>query len=337
MVHRLALAALLLTAGCTEYDLTGHDGVVAPGLDRVGGVSGRICGPDGVHWVVGADVIVDEGGAAVAGMTDDEGYFTIQNVPVGDWTVTVRKGSFEITFPVNIVEDEVTALPEDQCLEQGDVRIAVVTGDYDQIEEIITHMNLDADLIDGWSGATSFLRDPVRMQEYNIIFFNCGMSDDWAFSYRAEVAQNLRDFVDNGGSVYASDWAYYIVEAAWPQMNTFYGDDATPGDAYIGESGGITASVLDPVMAARLGSTTAQLNYDLPWWALMESTHQGDILIEGSVAFFDYYTYEYHTLRAPLASRMVQGSGSVLYTTFHNEQQTTVDMELLLQEIILSL
>ena len=54
-------------------------------------------------------------------------------------------------------------------------------------------------------------------------------------------------------------------------------------------------------------------------------------------------TYDYvqgvtaNSRTAPLATKFGDGEGSVTYTSFHNEPQTTVDMAKMLQEIVLSL
>jgi len=340
MLRPFVLAAVLAVSACTEYDFVPDSDEVLAGDGRVGSLTGRVCGPDGEHWVVAADVVIDHGnGQRSTGVTDSDGYFTLDNVPVGDWEVVVRKGSFEVSIPVTILEGQVTEIPEGQCIEQGNVQIAVVEGSWDAVEHILGTMSLEYDTID-YFGSTAFLRDPARLSEYDIIFFNCGMDDSWEYSYGAEVAGNLRDFVEAGGSIYASDWAYYIVEAGWPSMNTFQGDDSWLGDARVGETGYITADVLDPVMAQRLGSDTASLNFDLPAWVVMKQTHQGDVLIQGTATYYDYsnpYSYDYQTSTVPLVSRLIQGDGAVVYTSFHNEAQTTLDMTLLLQEIVLSL
>ena len=69
-----------------------------------------------------------------------------------------------------------------------------------------------------------FLLDIDTMNTYDIIFFNCGMPFNW-LGHRGQVATNLRDYVDEGGSVYASDWAHMIIEAAWPNQIEFVGND----------------------------------------------------------------------------------------------------------------
>jgi len=339
-MFRALLLAVLLLGACSDYDLHGPPATVGPGdapaTEQTGTIRGRICGPDGSHWIVGAQVSVDLGrGDMASTLTDADGYFDL-DLPAGDWDVVVTKGSFSVTFPVTVVAGKTTDLPEDECIAQGDLRIAVIPGTFDHVETLLDDLGIQYDLVSAY-GVSSLLRDPSRLRAYDVLFFNCGMDDSWTWLDTAQVGQNLHDFVAGGGSIYASDWAYYTVEAAFPDMNTFYGDDTYPGDAEVGETGNVTAQILDPVTEQNFGSSTALINYDLPSWVVMTQTNQGDVLLQGTVTVYDY-TRGTRTMTGPLASRMATaGGGTVLYTTFHTEAQNTTDMERLLQEFILSL
>lgn len=345
MLRFLPLALLLI--GCQEYDLqpnTDPNGTLTDGADPdgkvpadvpQGGISGRICAPNGSTWVAGAMVSVEHEFGATATFTDGDGWFTLEGIPVGTHTVHVSKGSFETTFVVEVFADQITELPYSECIEQGETKIAVVTGQYDDIGAVIDHLGITYDTINGVSNTqyVDFLRDPAWMGEYDAIFFNCGMGFDW--ETHPDVNDNLRDYIQDGGSIYASDWAYYLVESTWPGQQVFHGDDTILGEAFVGIDGVVDADVLDPVMADLLGSDSAQINYDLGAWAAMVSAN-GEVLIEGQYEYSAGAFGPTNVRTAPLAYRM-SDNGTVIYTTFHNEQQTTVDMGLILQEIILSL
>lgn len=341
------LLALLLMTGCSEYGLgftppaedaddTAEPNVGIPDGIPTGGITGRICAPDQETWVVGARVYVEHEWGVTETLTGQDGWFVLEKLPLGEQVVHVEKGKFGVQVQVEVFEGEITELPNYECLQQGDVKIAVVTGDYDAIGEMISDLNLTFDSINGRTSDEyiHFLRDEDWLAEYDLIFFNCGMGFDWTL-HQEEVVGNLRDYVSAGGSVYASDWAYFLVEAAWPGKQTFYGDDAALGDAFVGEAGSVNAKVLDPAMIALLGSETASINFDLGAWAAATEA-KGEVLIEGQYAYYDYDTFQSGTQYGPLAFRMTD-NGSVTYTSFHNEQQTTVDMIHILQEIILAL
>ena len=167
---------------------------------------------------------------------------------------------------------------------------------------------------------------------------------------RALVSNNLSNFVLNGGSVYASDWAHLIIEAAWPEKIDFVGDDdqfidptlATfdMGDtAYVGMATTVQGEVLDATMGLALGTGVADIVYDLDAWVVPLSADAGaSVMIQGEVQTYDITTGvpSTGTTNVPLAIRFSEG-GTVIYTTFHNELQMTMDMEIALKEIILSL
>ncbi len=315
-----------------------------PDTDYDAGVTGRICDPSGGDWVVGALVYVDAdvdgdgtGDVYVEDLTDVDGRFTLTGLPAGTWTVYVEKGSFATNFDVTL-NGGMYELPDPECLLPPE--IVVVTGAYDSIEDVLDRMGVEHDIVNGTSGNahTTFLKDPSRMSDYDIIFLNCGMSDGWVNS-KSEIGANLKSYVTSGGSVYTSDWSYYAFEVAFPDAITFYGNDNISGDAYVGESGNVNADVIDANMQAVLGKSTANINYDLAAWALMESANStATVLLEGDATYFDWNTWQMGELKnVPLAVQIKPNGGNMIYTSFHNERQTTGDMDKMLEEIILSL
>jgi len=192
----------------------------------------------------------------------------------------------------------------------------------------------------------NLLRDPQKMSEYDIIFFNCGMPMNW-LEERGNITSNIKEYVENGGSVYASDWAHAIVEATFPYAIDFHGDDEhlNPNELeyeahdhpYVGAEGHIHAEILDPIMAGAIGSTHANLFYDLASWVLPSAAGPGSsIMLQGSAYYYTQTGYQDLETNAPLAIQFSAG-GSVIYTSFHNEHQMTQDMEAALKEMILSL
>jgi len=315
-----------------------------PNQDYDAGVTGRICDPSGGDWVVGALVYVDAdtdgdgtGDVYVEDTTDVDGRFTLTGLPAGTWTVHVEKGSFTTSFEVTL-NGGMYEIPDPECLLPPE--IMVVTGSYDSIEDVLDRMGVDHDTTNGVSGNAhvQFLKDPSRMGEYDIIFLNCGMSDSWVSS-KTEIAANLKDYVTNGGSVYTSDWSYYAFEVSFPDAVDFYGDDKRAGDAYTGEAGDVTADVIDANMQAVLGKSSASINYDLAAWAIAEKANTNTtVLLEGDATYFDWNTFTMGTLKnVPLAVQIKPNGGNMIYTSFHNERQTTGDMDKMLEEIILSL
>ena len=372
MLRFLGFFVLMIQFGCTEYKLGSAEDALAPDdtaeptegegdgpteLEDPSGddgqITGRVCDPSGSEedgWVVGAYVYTnyDSNGDGVddaisEDSTDEAGRFRLDGLPTGrDYIVYVVKGSFEATFEVTLTTGTYE-IPEEECRLQPP-NIAVVTGDYDHIEDIISDMGLDFTTYDGTFGATeyrSFLTDPTAMAEYDIIFFNCGVSQSWLTMEREIIRENIRSFVSNGGSIYVSDWAYFFVELPFPAKIDFYGDDLEYGAPMVGSEGSVSANVIDVTMAAIIGSVGADINFDLPMWVVVEGLGPDvNVLLEAEVtvaAGFGTFT----TLpSAPIAARFDIGEagGRVIYTAFHNEHAaTTLDMTDILEEIILSL
>ena len=345
------LGSLLI--GCSEYDIqsipntpgtpgdedgSGEDGNGNPVVDgETGDITGRICSPSEASYVVGARVWVElSDGQVVETTTDGDGFFTLRGVPVGTQTVNVQKGSFYTNFDVLVTEGVVTELAEEECL-RNDLAVAVVTGDFDHIESLLADLAIE---YDAYSNPEVLLQNPSRLSGYDIVFFNCGMDDMWAYSSLNTVGNNVRDYIASGGSIYTSDWAYYVVEASLPEMVTFIGPDHTPGSAYTGMAGSVTAEVLSSNLTALLGKDTAQINYDLDYWAVAERIDQGTPLLRANVDYMDPsdpWGLTIANRKSPLAVIMEYGNGKALYTSFHNEQQITGDMLLILEDFILSL
>lgn len=303
-----------------------------------GDVWGQICAPAGDAWVVGAHVYVDidvDGDGTpewrAEDWTDEDGAFLLTGLTTGMHTINVEKGSFRTTFDVEVDEDG-TELSSAECLDPDSVSVAVVTGEFDAVEQIIRDLGIDYDIFEGRTGPqyVGLLTDPDALAAYDIVFLNCGINDMWR-PRADQVNTALNQYVASGGSIYASDWAFSIIENSFAERIDFLGNDSQQMSVAVGREGTIDADVVDPDMQGVLGGTIAKLNYDLGNWAVI-SDADADILIKGNTQTYGSGRQE----DVPLAVQFDEG-GRVIYTTFHNENQLTVDMEILLREIILKL
>lgn len=327
-----------------------------PPPGEVGIVEGRVCAPDGDTFLAGADAFVNlTGGGRVGDVTDADGRYRIENVPVGAQTVQIVKGSFSTTVSVTVAAGQTTVVPEEECaIEAVDLRIAVVTGDYDRVQDVLTSIGIRAENIDTFSSSwasfddewvDTLLSDYATLSQYDIVFLNCGVGD-LGFTARffgvndPIVGENLRRFVSEGGSVYASDWAYTVVEKTWPDFIDFRGDDADlpATQAKVGiEADDIIASIVDIDLAGALGSSTMTLHYPLAAWVVMESVVpsatvyvQGDAQVSEAAGVSNLSDVPHTVAFRP-------GSGRVLYTSFHQEPGINPEMERVLQLLIFEL
>jgi hypothetical protein len=214
-----------------------------------------------------------------------------------------------------VTDGQTTLIPGQQCLDPMSARVAVVWGEWDHIETILGTIGIPYQFYDQ-SDQDRLLLDPTEMARYNIIFLNCGFND--ALLASGAGTRYLQSFVAMGGSLYASDWAYDPVEVIWPSAIDFIGDDTIRDSAQNAGSFAGPVSVLDPTLRAALGgrrlvnisSCCAAIDAAGPG----TTTYlDGDRLGDGSVhPFF-------------VGFRPSLGSGTVMYTDFHNNGQPDIE------------
>jgi hypothetical protein len=238
-------------------------------------------------------------------------------------------------------------------------KMAVTSAGYDDIGDVLNQLGLSAEEIQ-----ESDLSNLEKLKQYDVVYINCSSGLD---SYVAEAASVINQYVKEGGVVYASDYADYLIKNAFPGKINFYGsttDSSGYSTARIGSSGSVTAKVVDSGLSAVLGKTNAEINFDLGSWAVIDSVGSGTkVHITGPVSIYDYgssgYSQEYldalsnldysnpqaveefyqnyqsgntgssssNVQDKPYVVSFSEGEGEVLYTSFHNEAQKTSDME----------
>ncbi|MCA9572516.1 MAG: carboxypeptidase regulatory-like domain-containing protein, partial [Myxococcales bacterium] len=310
-----------LEAGWTT-DLVRPIGDVVPGVlpaqvrgygyaagTGTGVVEGRVCAPNGTTWVVDATVSVDT--APAVSVTNEDGWFQLLGVPVGPATITVVRGSWSHTYPVDVSDGGITTLEDGSlCLQDDDVEVAVVPGEYDSIEDILDGLGIEYRRV-----TPNDLEREATFDELDVLFLNCG-----AYSWSTP---ELNRWVRDGGSLYASDWEAEAVAGLDPALLGRFD--------YTGAAGETEADVLDPSMTLAVGGS-AHIAYDFDSWVQLGSDATARPLIRGTAP-----SLTGNTGAQALAVQQPLGSGKVLYTTFHNERQITPDMRRLLEEMILSL
>ena len=236
------LFALLLIVACSKDQSDNSP----PAADY--SISGKFVTPNGLDAVSKASVqLYKDNDLVQESFTDSEGHFTIDNLTKDDYELTISKGAFRTSasvdlgdlidaFILNLDSIPITELPS----------IAVVTGSYDHIEDVLYNIGLVDpvtqeplfDIIDGHDtmdrnpdlnhhrhngtanrtfnpmlqpnvdfGFGEFIESPTLLGDYDIIFLNCGLSES-----KTEFSNNLTDYVNNGGLLYATDWAYAYLD-----------------------------------------------------------------------------------------------------------------------------
>jgi hypothetical protein len=257
--------------------------------------------------------------------SDEDGGFEFEDLPAGTYTLHVVKGNYEIVDEFEYDGFDRMNLGG-QCLDVGDLKLAVVEGDWDSIQEILDYLGFPYDLYTA-DGGEALVSDADALGAYDAVFLNCGASYDlWS----PAATQGLHDYAFAGGKVYASDWAYIMIERAFPDMIHFVDEDfAGPK---VGVTGMVKGEVLDSALQDVMGKEV-DLYYQLGAWVVADDVGKdSSVMVQG-----DPSTSAGSLVDAPLTIRAPEGKGSALYTTFHNEAQATSDAKQILFEFVLHL
>ncbi len=177
------------------------------------------------------------------------------------------------------------------------------------------------------------------LSQFDIVAINCSPEIDTPTA--AEVAA-LRAFVEAGGKLYVSDYAFPYVTSAFPGAIDF------ADEPYGGNTQSLPAEVTDDDLASYLGMSSVVVDFDLPDWVLVDGPGLGtDVLLEGNVVESLHSSgcppTERHRHRSassssrsasrlrPLALSFTYGAGEVVFTSFHNEEQLSDEVRFILE------
>ena len=169
--------------------------------------------------------------------TDFDGSFRLRGVPAGTIPVVARLGRFQRVVSMEVipcVENTIPADPDTSGLgirlprktrelsgQDALPRIAVASGDYDQIECVLKRIGIDEiDMFDdrgvnnppAIAPLSQLLGDEKRLFSYNILIVNCTDNQFLGSISKPSVQKTLEKFVGSGGRLYVTDWAYDVIE-----------------------------------------------------------------------------------------------------------------------------
>lgn len=196
------------------------------------------------------------------------------------------------------------------------LKLAVSPEQYDDIGHILSRLGYSYDNIQ-----KSDLDNLTLLSTYDVVFINCAGGLD---SYTGTAGPVLKSYVEAGGVIYASDWAYSLIDAGFDDAINFYGEENTYYSPKIGNSSTITANVVDSGFSAYLNSSTATIKFDLSSWVVMQS-------VAGTTKQYLAGTVDTTagSMYVPITVSFEQGSGSVIFTSFHYEAQGTLAEKLM--------
>ncbi len=299
----VGLIVLLFLFSCKDEE----NPVVSVDLET-GIVTGQVLSLNGAEEIQGALVTVQNLQNSPQAYTDINGFYSIANVPIGSQTLFVQKGLFESLIQVSVSPNTTISAPQVNLQATG--KLGFVYGAYDNIQHIIREKlgyAVDSLTIDDLGNA-------AKLAEYKAIFLNCGFDVSLIYYENTEILDVMKSYIQNGGNVYASDWAGEFVEYMFPESLTV----ETTGPSQM-----VVAKIIDQDLKNFIGSESISINYDLSGWAEVITLGQSvTTLISG-----DYLNNNgAQVSNKPLAVSFIYGSGKVLYTSFHNETNVTSDV-----------
>ena len=331
-----------------------------------GELRGIVCAPTEQIFISHADVrlsVTDCDGSQVTLTTRSsaDGTFYFPQVPCGQHLVYIEAGQFRRDYIVNIQSGgltDITAAGQKQCFKANQAKIAIFWGQWDRLQMLIqqlgfdfTYYNFEFDFFNDTHPddieALQVLRDPVQLGQYDIIFFNCGSAAlKWVNGY-PEITTNLRDFVNDGGSLFASDLAWAYLEAPFPNAVDYYGTTDLPsqsldpdGPQRVMAHQSVAATVEDPDMAEYLGTSTFTAEFGSgPLIGVDAGGSNTTVHVRGLVKIEDESLQGFHIEGQPLvlSSQPQPGAGRIIYTSFHNDEQADTLIQNLLYYLVFRL
>ncbi|MCL2694384.1 MAG: hypothetical protein FWE60_04690, partial [Oscillospiraceae bacterium] len=200
---------------------------------------------------------------------------------------------------------------------EGKTRVAVTSDGSDNIAEVLFALN-STEIY--WVN----IPDNISLQDlsgYDILFINCGT---WFFM----SGTNLRAYVEQGGIIYASDFALGYIQDAFPERNITR--LSLPPQHTV-------ANIVNPVLQAATGLMQINVFFDLENWRLVNSPLQNDVDVHltgtvtggGSTPGMIYpFTFSFEH---------GENGGMVFFTSFHQRANNTIGMRTILENLVLNL
>ncbi|MDT0293842.1 carboxypeptidase-like regulatory domain-containing protein [Mesonia ostreae] len=352
---------------CVILMACSQDDTVREEVEAIGdySLSGKFLAPNQIDPISNANVTLFKAEQKQAEtLTNSLGEFNFEELFEGSYSILLEKGHFSSRLNVDIEDGQIN-----NSVDVGNIdiqefpRIGVVTGSYDNIENILYDMGLVNpitnaplfDIIEGNSAGRSsiknknprgqqhnhfgktastnpylttnvdftleeLLSNSGQLAEYDILFFNCGLD-----TANADLNTNVYDFVNNGGILYATDWAFPFIE----QINSI------SGNAYLtftephrsGVSVSTEATILDATLSNWLvdnfgvgANGTLTIDEFLGSWQVVDSHDETQVLpwLNGSVEYMDANNNLVNTTKN-LAFTYQIGEGGIFYSSFHTE------------------
>lgn len=327
MKYRFGEIRNVATGEAAQYDATGESLAVHDSCHGYSLVSNK---PQR-----GADDTADSG-SAVASVFLLRDAFLLAGLVVAAALVFWVDSRIEIPVVHTIAEE----VPPTQPTEVVKMKLAVTPPEFDDMGTLLRGMG------EGYENdqiSLDDLLDADKLSRYDVVFFTCGTSPrhwlgdpkgadsrgaimyDWNEDIRRQLKSSLRQFVESGGTLYASDWRLSALSSSFPEIIDQV--DNERGDVQM-----VVAEVVDEGLRERLGAQEIKLKFDEPgWFPAVFSDKEQTVYLRSR-----YQTMEGRKISAPLLVKLLVGKGAIIFTSFHNEKQNSETEKELLEYLVLA-
>jgi len=254
-------------------------------------------------------------------------------------------------------------------------RVGVAAGDFDDVAAPLKRGDIAHDVYEGlistatWdetftSGSVALKVEDLfisstgagAMGQYQAVFVASGTRGFGARQYNGldpddslvqdtRVADNVRRYVSRGNTLLVTDWAYELIETAWPDAIDWVGPEPSQVDgswidldgAQRGQITRITASVVDPTLADALGGSTMAVDFPYSNYAVIDAVGANTtVYVTGDVSYRPDLTADPIALTdVPLLVGFTPpGGGTVLFSAFHLDAQNPALVDQLITTLV---
>jgi hypothetical protein len=168
------------------------------------------------------------------------------------------------------------------------------------------------------------LRSANRLSDYDVLFLTCASSS----ARDQELDAAIRQFVQNGGTLYASDLRFDVLRGAFPE---FIDENAAKTGR---EKQKVLAKIHDQGLQDALGKKQeVELEFEAQDWR-PAAFHRDKVKLYMSGTYINSFNSK--IADAPLLVKFTFKKGTVIFTSFHNEKQDRTVGEKLLKYLVFS-
>ena len=354
-----------------NFNQGGDSGGTAKPLEPLGNLTGTVFAPNGTLPMSGAliyltnvkpaaipsvafcDKCVELNGADST-LSKPDGTFKLNFFQTGEQYIVVQKGAFRRVRSINVmagttaVDNDLTTLPPRTQGDDTAPRMAVVTPTYDHIEKTLEKLGItQVDMIDE-DDADAFVKSSAKLSKYHVVFIPCGAGGEGGCASDRNSATAtktaLRTFVQGGGRLYATDFAYEYVHGTWPAQVTWnnsfgsdgrWGADAASGRGMAcGSSWTGTAKFLDPGLKSWMAVPSVNgpgaVSLIGNWSSMVKVNTVTGVDETGASARLTPTVWaqgQRSGAYEPTTVSFQDKCGRVLFSTYHSEGGTTLDAQ----------